>query len=261
MFKWFRRLRAVGDPAAHIDDAAWAALRRRAAVVERLSPDEQQALRGLAQQFLKRKAISAVAELELSPAQRALLATLACLPVLRLGFDWLDGWHELIVYPGQFGVRRHHHDEGTGVVSEWDDALAGEAWDRGPVILSWADIEADLDDPEAGFNVVAHEIAHKLDVLDGVMDGTPPFPRGLRRADWVAAFQPAYDAFCAEVDAGRETLVDPYAAEGPDEFFAVTTEYHFSAPALLAEAMPAVAGQLAAFYGPSPFAAAGSVRA
>lgn len=254
MFNWFRRLRSAGDPAATIDDLAWTTLTKRAAVVARLPADQQQALRGLAQRFLRRKAITPVAGLELAPGQRSLLATLACLPVLRLGFDWLDGWHQLIVYPGQFGVRRHHHDEDTGVVSEWDDALAGEAWDRGPVILSWADIEADLDEPQAGFNVVAHEIAHKLDVLDGVMDGTPPFPRGLRRADWVAAFQPAYDALCAEVDAGRETVVDPYAAEAPDEFFAVVSEYHFSAPELLVEAMPAVAAQLARFYGPSPFA-------
>lgn len=254
MFQWFRRLRDAGDPAALIDDQAWAAVCRRAEAVARLPAARQQDLRGLAQQFLRRKAITPVAGLELSPQQRTLLATLACLPVLRLGFDWLEGWHELVVYPGQFGVRRHHHDEATGVVSEWDDELAGEAWDRGPVILSWTDIEADLDEPAAGFNVVAHEIAHKLDVLDGVMDGTPPFPRGMRRNDWVAAFQPAYDALCAEVDAGRETVLDPYAAEGPDEFFAVTSEYHFSAPDLLAEAMPAVAGQLTAFYGPSPFA-------
>jgi len=254
MFNWFRRLRDAGDPSFAIDDAGWAALRRRAAAVARLPPAQQQTLRGLAQQFLRRKAISPVAGLELGPGERIQLAALACLPVLRLGYDWLDGWHQLIVYPGQFGVRRHHHDEDTGVVSEWDDELAGEAWDRGPVILSWADVQADLDEPEAGFNVVAHEIAHKLDVLDGVMDGTPPFPRGVRRSDWVAAFQPAYDALCAAVDAGRETPIDPYAAEAPDEFFAVVSEYHFSAPDLLTEAMPAVARQLSAFYGPSPFA-------
>lgn len=254
MLRWFKRLRLAGDPDAVIDAAAWAAVRRAVPVLRAQDAAAQQALRALAQRFLRRKAISPVAGLALDAHQRAVLATLACLPVQQLGFDWLDGWHELIVYPGQFGVRRHHHDEDSGVVSEWDDELAGEAWDRGPLILSWADVEGDLAEPAAGFNVVAHEIAHKLDALDGTMDGTPPLRRGMRRAEWVRAFQPAYDALCADVDAERETPIDPYAAEGPDEFFAVVSEYHFSAPALLAEAMPAVAGQLTAFYGPSPYA-------
>ena len=55
-----------------------------------------------------------------------------------------------------------------------------------------------------------------------------------------------------QVDAGHETAIDPYAAEAPEEFFAVVTEYHFSAPQLLAEAMPEVAVHLARFYGPPP---------
>lgn len=252
MLRWFRRLHSAGDPAAVIDDGDWARACADAAVLAALGDDARARLRELAQGLLRSKDITAVAGLELERHQRTLIAALACVPVLHLGLDWLRGWHQLVIYPGQFGVRRHHHDEATGVVSEWDDELAGEAWDRGPVILSWADIREDLGDPEAGFSVVAHEIAHKLDALDGVMDGTPPLRRGMRQADWVAAFQPAYEAICAEVDAGREPPIDPYAAESPDEFFAVASEYHFSAPALLAAAMPAVAAQLAAFYGPSP---------
>ena len=54
------------------------------------------------------------------------------------------------------------------------------------------------------------------------------------------------------MDRGRETLIDPYAAEAPEEFFAVATEYHFSAPDLLAQEMPGVAAHLRRFYGASP---------
>lgn len=252
MLRWFRRLHSAGDSAATVDGGDWARACADAAVLAALAPDAQARLRELTQGFLRSKDITAVAGLQLAPKERTLIAALACLPVLHLGLDWLRGWHQLVIYPGQFGVRRHHHDEATGVVSEWDDELSGEAWDRGPVILSWADIREDLGDPQAGYSVVAHEIAHKLDALDGVMDGTPPLRRGMQQADWVAAFQPAFEAICADVDGGRETPIDPYAAESPDEFFAVTSEYHFSAPELLAEAMPAVAAQLTAFYGPSP---------
>jgi len=145
-------------------------------------------------------------------------------------------------------VRRHDYDEDTGVLEEWDDDLVGESWDRGPLILSWADVRADLDAPEPGYHVVAHEIAHKLDALDGSMDGMPPLPAAMRSA-WARDFQVAYDALRADVDAGREPAIDAYAAEGPDEFFAVCTEYWFTAPEVMREHFPAVAARLGEFYG------------
>src|SRR5690606_2497766 len=132
------------------------------------------------------------------------------------------------------------HVDAAGVLHEWDDELIGEAWDSGPLILSWADVEVDLDDPHAGFCVAVHEMAHKLDALDGVLDGTPPLPRDWQRA-WARDFQEAYDGFVARVDAGGEVAIDPYAAEAPEEFFAVCSEYHFSQPALLRDGFPQVA--------------------
>lgn len=179
-----------------------------------------------------------------------LLAALCCLPLLEFGEAGLRGWSQLLVYPDAFRVRRSHVDA-AGVLHQWDDELAGEAWDHGPLILSWADIQADIAEPDAGFCVAVHEMAHKIDVLDGELDGTPPLPSSWQRG-WARDFQNAYDAFCAQVDAGRDTMIDPYAAEAPEEFFAVVTEYHFSAPQVLAEAMPRVAAHLARFYGPPP---------
>lgn len=178
-----------------------------------------------------------------------LLAALCCLPLLQFGERGLRGWSQLLVYPDAFRVRRSHVDA-AGVLHEWDDELAGEAWDHGPLVLSWADVQADLAEPDGGFCVAVHEMAHKLDVLDGEMDGTPPLPAAWHR-QWAHDFQRAYDAFCAKVDAGQDTVIDPYAAEAPEEFFAVATEYHFSAPQLLAAEMPAIATHLARFYGPS----------
>jgi hypothetical protein len=239
-----------------LDDAAWQLCLERAKLLQALPPTRRTRLRDFAARFLKDKAITPVAGLELRPWQRTVIAAQACLPCLQLGYGALRGWHEVIVYPGQFGLRRHHHDEETGVVTEWDDELAGEAWERGPIILSWADIEADLDEPEQGLNVILHEIAHKLDALDGALDGTPPLPDAAALNAWVTTMQSAFDALCAELEAQREPVIDPYAADCPEEFFAVVSEYHWSAPAHLAEVMPAVAEQLRRFYGPSPFAPA-----
>ena len=110
-----------------------------------------------------------------------------------------------------------------------------------------------FDIPDGGFCVAVHEMAHKLDALDGVLDGTPPLPRPWQRA-WAQDFQRAFDGFVARVDAGHDTALDPYAAEAPEEFFAVCSEYHFSAPALLRDTLPEVAAHLERFYGPSPLA-------
>ena len=138
------------------------------------------------------------------------------------------------------------------MLHEWDEELIGEAWDAGPLILSWADVQSDIAEPDGGFCVAVHEMAHKLDALDGVLDGTPPLPRDWQRA-WARDFQQAYDAFAAKVERGAHTRIDPYAAEAPEEFFAVCSEYHFSDPALLRAELPQVAAHLRRFYGPSPF--------
>jgi hypothetical protein len=101
-------------------------------------------------------------------------------------------------------------------------------------------------------------MAHKLDALDGVMDGTPPLPRDWQR-DWARDFGAAFEALNAELDALHEAgddeaepAIDPYAAEAPEEFFAVCSEYHFTDPERLRAAFPAVAAHLERFYGPPP---------
>jgi MtfA peptidase len=220
--------------------------------VRALAAEEQQALARLAARFLHRKTITPLAGLELDPHERTILAALCCLPLLRFGEDGLRGWSQLLVYPEAFRVERSHVDA-AGVLHQWQDELIGEAWDAGPLVLSWADVCSDLADPRAGYCVAVHEMAHKIDVLDGALDGTPPLPRAWQRA-WARDFQQAFDALVGEVDAGRTPAIDGYAAEAPEEFFAVCSEYHFSDPALLRGAMPDVAAHLERFYGPSPFA-------
>lgn len=233
---------APGASDALLADLPWLA---------RLDEARRARLFDLVARFLAGKTITPLHGLELDTIQRRRLAALACLPLLEFGAEGLRGWSQVLVYPGAFRVHRRHHDEDTGVVAEWEEDLSGEAWEQGPLVLSWDDVEADLAEPEAGFHLVVHEMAHKLDALDGAMDGTPPLPPAWQR-EWARDFQAAYENFCTRVDAGEKTPIDDYAAEAPEEFFAVTSEYHFSAPALLAREMPAVAAHLHRFYGSSP---------
>jgi len=237
-----------------IDEATWQQVRQRCAWAAALEAERERTLRALTAQFLQRKTISPLAGLTLDAVQHAVLATLCCLPLLEFGAEGLRGWSQVLVYPDAFGVRRSHVDA-AGVLHEWEDELIGESWDSGPLILSWADVQADLDDPHAGYCVAVHEMAHKLDVLDGALDGTPPLPRDWQRR-WATDFQRSYDAFCKRVERGHASQIDAYAAEAPEEFFAVVSEFHFSAPERLQREMPEVAAHLARFYGRSPFAAA-----
>ncbi len=158
-----------------------------------------------------------------------------------------DGWENVIVYPDEF-VPGYEYEDEAGVVHVRDDALAGEAWEGGPVLLSWADVEASADWDTTGMNLVIHEFAHKLDMANGAVDGMPPLPAAMSRAHWAEALSAAFKDFCLRVDDGEHTAIDPYAAENPAEFFAVVSEVFFAEPRLLQAEYPAVYEQLAAFY-------------
>lgn len=250
MLGWLRR--ALGQSTPELDDLARELLRRELPQLEGRSAEELQGIARLTARFLAERDITGVQGLELDRRQRLLLAAQASLPLLHLPFEWLGHWHQVLVYPGQFRVRRHDRDADTEVVTEWDDDLAGESWSHGPIVLSWADVEQDLAAPWDGFNVVIHEIAHKLDLSDGESDGVPPMHDLAQRRRWKEVLARHYELHAQAVEHGEDTALDPYAAEAPDEFFAVASEYYFSAPDVLAEHYPEVFEGLRAFYGPVP---------
>lgn len=204
-------------------------------------------LRELTTWFLHTKAINGAHGLDVSLSMRVVVAAQACLLILNLGTDYFDNWVEVILYPGAFRVNREQTDA-IGLVHSDARVLTGESWLRGPVILSWDDVERDSFQQTAGSNVVLHEFAHKLDGLNGVTNGMPPLRRGMTRQRWADALSSAYDALCQQVSAGESPCINPYAATNPAEFFAVVTEYFFTAPDILKSCYPEVHAQLALFY-------------
>ena len=217
--------------------------------LDHLTPAERVELRRLAREFIAAKEWSGAQGLELTPHIQLAIALQACLPILHLGLDWYSGWVGIVVYPGDFIIPRQVVD-GAGVVHEYDDQVMGEAWHGGPVLISWFD---DPDDTR-GVNVVIHEFAHKLDMRSGDADGMPPLHEGMSRRHWAAAMGAAFEDFQRRVDGGEDTLIDPYAAELPSEFFAVTSEVFFEDPLLLRQEYPEVYRQLARFYRQDPAA-------
>jgi Mlc titration factor MtfA (ptsG expression regulator) len=230
-----------------VDDGQWAEAEARLPFLDHLDAEERRRLREMAREFLSEKEWSAAADLALTPEIQLSITLQACLPVLKLGLEHYRGWVGIVVYPGDFVIPRQITDE-DGVVHEYDDAVLGEAWEGGPVLVSWFDDPEDAD----GVNVVIHEFAHKLDMENGAIDGMPRLPADMSRRAWAAAFEPAYQDFCTRVDAGEETELDPYAADHPAEFFAVMSEVFFETPDVLHDEYPAVYEQLKRFYRQDP---------
>jgi MtfA peptidase len=233
-----------------IGDAVWRDTIAALPALARLGDAGIGRLRDLTLLFVEEKQIVGAGGLELDEAMRVRIGALACQLVLELGFDWYDHVITIIVYPDEFVVRDREVLDDDGVAHIGDDVLSGEAWEQGPLVLAWADVEAS--GRGDGYNVVAHEFAHKLDLLTGATDGMPPLHRGMSAAGWSGTFQAAYDALCTALDRGEETWVDPYAAEAPAEFFAVCTELFFDTPDDLAEEYPDIYAELSAFFRQSP---------
>ena len=245
MIGLFDKLR--GRKTAAIPDDLWNVTVISLPFLEVLGYDERVQLKALAESFLASKEFSTAGGLELSDEICVSIAAQGCLPILKLGLSAYRDWVGIIVYPDEFVVRRQIEDD-SGVVHEFDDVLAGEAWEGGPLIVSWHDVKMAGD----GYNVVIHEFAHKLDMLNGQADGIPALHSGLTPEAWDEVFIAAYEDFCHRVDSCEETLIDPYASDDPAEFFAVLSENFFELPDLVSREYPALYALLCSYYRQDP---------
>jgi len=241
-----------------IDECLWTWALKEHRIFRWLSPEDGLRLRELATIFLAEKRFDPVGGVVLGDELRVSIASQACLPLLGLDLDWYSDWSTIIVTPREYGVSKRDVD-GAGVVHEYDDEFAGESFDLGPVALSRVDVEAS--GWGDGYNVVIHEMAHKLDGRDGAFDGCPPLHGDMDAAAWRSAFRTAYDDLGEKVERAparrsrrRGPRIDPYAAESPDEFFAVACEYFYEKPFLLKSEYPDVFAQLALFFRRDPSA-------
>jgi len=232
---------------AAFNEALWRSVLARYPFTRVLSEPERARLRERAILFLNEKSIVGAGGLEVRDEMRMCVAAQACMLLLNLDLDLFRGWTEVIVYPDEFIVDYEYLDE-DGIAHRVNAPLSGESWLEGPVILSWADAERAGD----GYNVVIHEFAHKLDMLNGEANGFPRLHADMDPQRWSLVFNAAYDDFCARLKRGEGSEIDPYAAENPGEFFAVVSEAFFETPLVVQVEYPQVYGQLAAFYRQDP---------
>jgi len=243
-----RRLLANGFP------PAWrTVLERRWALWHTLSPDEREQLETLTINFVVGRRWEAARGFTITDEVQVLIAAQACLLLLGFDPDIASGVFtrvpSIIVHADTLMIdgERRVGPNGT-LAADGPQALDGQAHQGGPVIVVWPAVVAEARHTAWGRNVVLHEFAHQLDMVDGVIDGTPPIPDAAARARFVAAATEVYEA----VRRGESSVLRPYAGTDPGEFFAVATEVFFTQPLAMQAVHPTLYDELVAFYRQDP---------
>jgi len=226
--------------------------------MQRYNRQEKIRLRLLASDFLVRKSITPVKGFILTDEISVIIAIQAAILLLGLenpeedaSLDWLHNWQQLIVYPTPFYNPRKSTFNPQGILISQPAIEAGEAHYQGGIIIDWQDDQPHPLRKQAN-QVLMHEMAHKLDMLDGVANGHPPLHANMSNEAWFQAFNEAYTYLNSQVLQGHKTLFNPYGASSPAEFFAVSTEYFFETPLTLNKIFPNVYHQLVLFYRQNP---------
>ncbi len=233
-----------------IPDALWRRTLKRFAFLPGHGEEAQQ-LRRLSSLFLDAKEFSGAQGLRVTDDMAVAVAAQACLPVLHLGLEPYRRFVGIVMHPRAVVAHREVTDE-DGIVHAYEETLSGEAVDGGPVMLSWRDVRGAGASAAEGYNVVIHEFAHVLDMAYGLTQDAPALPPHLPHGPWMAALHTAHSLLVEQVSLDQPPYLDPYACEGLEEFFAVSTEAFFVAPDTLQANAPAWYTQLQGFFSQDP---------
>ena len=224
----------------------------RLASWSRLDAVERDDVEAIVGALVTRKRWEAAKGFELTDEAKVTIAAHAALLLLGEGFH-LDAYRKvtsIVVHASTIVVRGEQPAHVPGLMSDEDSWLDGQASERGPIHLSWPAVLDDVRHARRGRNVVIHEFAHVLDMLDGTVDGRPPLPpHDAQRWDEVWQAELAHQR--AEPD---DALFDEYAAESAVELFAVASEAFFTIGDVVRDERPQLYDLLAGYYRQDPAA-------
>ena len=219
--------------------------------VASLPEADQQELGGLMQVFLDEKHFEGCGGLELTDAIRVTIAAQACVLLLHRETEVYPKLESILVYPHAYVAKGLHADQ-EHIMNEGPQTRLGESWGHGTVVLSWDDVRRGASDVRDGHNVVFHEFAHQLDQENTLGPGAPTLPRRSMYLAWARVLGHEYESLLDALEHHRRTLIDPYGATNPAEFFAVVTELFFEKPRQLEKGHPELYEQLRGFYRQDP---------
>jgi len=216
-----------------------------------LSVTEREVLQGDLRVFIAEKQWEGCGGLELTDEIRVTIAAQACLLTLCLPNNLYPNVRSIFVYPTAY-VAKTQTVGPAGVVTEEESVRLGEAWQDGPVVLSWSDVKSGGQIPGDGHNVVFHEFAHQLDLMDGEVDGYPRLHENGDYPRWQAALSEEWAYLAEQAEKGRATVLDHYGATSAGELFAVATEAFFEKPRQLHLRHPQLYQVLKEYYRQDP---------
>jgi Mlc titration factor MtfA (ptsG expression regulator) len=231
--------------------AAWfAIINSKLPFYQKLQPTEQRQLLDLIRLFLDAKTFHGCGGLHINDEIRVTIAAEACLLLLNRKTDIYPRLQHILVYPYAFRAAQEQHNP-DGTVSLASRDMRGESWHHGKVILSWDDVEHGVADFSDGHNVVLHEFSHQLDSENGAPNGAPILRRNSIPV-WANVLSKEFEVLSEAAHQQQPTVMDPYGATSPAEFFAVATETFFEKPAALEQSHPALYAELSKYYGVNP---------
>jgi Mlc titration factor MtfA (ptsG expression regulator) len=250
LFSWLRKRRRAKLLAEPVP-AAWQSYLEQVAHYGLLPVSDRGRVQTAARIIVAEKEWEGCGGLTLTQEMQVVIAGLAAILVAAMDDFYFDNVQTILVYPKDFLVPQKEGLSGEAILESESDLL-GQAHYRGPVILSWAEIEEDIANPGHGQNLVFHEFAHQLDMLNGEADGVPLLrDRGVAER-WPKVMAAAYNKLVRASTRRRDTLLDPYGAENPAEFFAVATESFFDQPLPLRDHHPDLYALLRDYYHQDP---------
>jgi len=227
-------------------ESDWEHLKKHVRAIEGMPEELKKRLEVLTLVLMAEKNFEACGDLEeVTREMKLVIMVQAAFLLLGRDHDFFPKLRTVIVYPGAYRGRDQHGEEE-------EEGRLGESWESGTVVLSWKSVQRGGENDEDGMNVVIHEFAHQLDQENQQADGLPELGSRQTIGHWASTFSAAYETFCDDLEAGRRTVMDPYGATNPAEFFAVGSEAFFEKPRQLKEDEPALYDQMKTFYGVDP---------
>jgi len=229
-------------------------VRRNVAHYCMLEDAERARLRALIQVFIAEKKWEGAGGLELTHEIRVTISAQACLLLLGLPHNYYRNVDAIIVYPSMVVPPQRNPGFFETPIEPLavEHPIIGQAFEQGPVIIIWDAALRASRHPELGHNVIYHEFAHKLDMLDGAADGTPPLHGRAEYRDWVLTCSREYLRLKSDIQKSRESFLDAYGATSEAEFFAVATEQFFDQPLLMLKHAPDLYRVLKEYYRQDP---------
>ena len=212
-----------------------------------LLPEEfKKQLQGLVNVFLVEKTFIGCRGQIITDQVKITIASQACMLLLNRQTKLYPRLNTIYVYPQTYVVDSTHHED--GLVVEDKDIRLGESWRNGPIIIAWDNVAHAARSVNRGHNVVMHEFAHQLDQEDGVIDGAPLLDSASSYKTWANVLGAEYKKLCDSLYAHHRSVLDPYGATNPAEFFAVATEAFFEKPCQLLKHHPRLYEEFKNYY-------------